>query len=91
MKKGDNPEDRLIGLLAAQVEEDEKLIDALGAGVLELEDVERWLERRRDGERRFLDEASGLIGRMRAEGFSRQMNRTRVRHARAYDRAAWNQ
>ncbi len=86
-----NPEDRLIEVLAAQIEDDEKLIDALGAGVLAVEDVERWFDRRKVSEQRFLETCGPLIEAMKRQGFDRSMNRNRVRHRPTPDHAPWNE
>ncbi len=70
-----NPELRLIELIAAQIQDDERLLDGLGDGVLSLQDVERWHRRRRAAHDRFLDECGRVIAEMRAQGFSRIMRR----------------
>jgi hypothetical protein len=90
MKTGDNPEDGLIDVLAAQIQDDEKLIDALGAGLLAVEDLEAWFERRKRSEVRFFQICGPLIEKMRVQGFERAMNRVPVRHAGQKDHAPWN-
>lgn len=88
----DNPEERLIDLVAGQIEDDERLIDGLGAGVLSLEDVERWQADRRRREPEFTAECQALIAQMRAQGFQRLMRRggVRRRSTRRGGQAAWN-
>lgn len=71
-----NPENLLIDLLAEEIEKDESILEALGAGTVSLEDMEHWYERRQQILRGFLEEAGRLIGEMRAQGFERSMRRS---------------
>jgi hypothetical protein len=68
-----NPEERLIGLLADQIQDDEKVLDGLGSGTLSLEELEAWRDRRWGIERDFLKQTIRLIEEMRKEGFGRMM------------------
>lgn len=71
-----NPEELLIELVAEHIADDEFLIEALGGdGSMELEDVERWLARRREETPRFLRRCERLITQMKVEGFGRMMRR----------------
>jgi hypothetical protein len=71
-----NPENLLIDLLAEEIERDESILEALGAGTVSLEDMEHWYERRGQVARGFLEEAGRLVAEMRAQGFERSMRRS---------------
>ena len=71
-----NPENLLIDLLAEEIERDESILEALGAGTVSLEDMEHWLERRRQIVQGFIAEAGSLISEMRTQGFERSMRRS---------------
>lgn len=70
-----NPELRLIELVADQIQDDERLLDALGDGTASLEDVEAWYRRRKNAEASFVDSLGHAVSDMRAQGFSRVMRR----------------
>lgn len=68
-----NPENELIELIAAQIEDDARILEALGSGSMSVGDLERWRQNRWGDEKRFLHETGRLIGAMRAQGFDGQM------------------
>lgn len=76
-----DPERLLIDLLAEQIEDDEWIIEGLGAGTLSLGDLERWRSRRWEAEKRFLHESGRLIESMCRQGFGTVMSTTSVRRA----------
>ena len=79
----ENPEQRLIEVLADQIADDERIIEGMGTGLLSLEDLERWRQLRWESEKRFLHETGELIAAMRKEGFGGSM-----RHADSESRPA---
>lgn len=81
-----NPEGELIDLIVEQLEDDEAVIEGLGAGTLSLRDLERWRERRWQSERRFMKETGRVIGRMRDEGFGQEMRHGQARAERSGSR-----
>ncbi len=68
-----NPEQKLIDLLADQIQDDERVLDGLGSGTLSLEELQEWRQRRWYMERRFLQESSHLLDQMQSEGFGKTM------------------
>jgi hypothetical protein len=86
-----NAELKLIELVAGEIQEDERLLDALGDGSMSLEDVERWQRRRRGAAPRFADKCGRAVAEMRRQGFGRTMRRGGGRFPhRAHGMAAWD-
>ena len=86
---GENPELKLIDLIADHIRDDEQLIDGLGDGTLGMEDVERWYRRRLETTPRVLEECGRLILSMRALGFTRMMRHAPKRNRRVRGQAYW--
>lgn len=76
---GQNPENELISLIAAQIQDDNEILDGLATGRLSVGDLERWRQERWGAEKNFLHETGRLIGEMRAQGFEEQMKTSDAR------------
>lgn len=70
-----NAEQKLIELVAAEIADDERLLDALGDGTMSLEDVEEWQRRREGAAPGFAAKCGRAVSEMRARGFNRSMRR----------------
>jgi len=70
-----NAEQKLIELVAGEIAEDERLLDALGDGTMSLEDVELWQKRRAAEAPAFAARCGRVVAEMRSRGFSRSMRR----------------
>lgn len=77
MPEEPNPELLLIDEIASQIEDDERVIEGLGTGILSLGDLERWRQSRWEAEKRFLHETGRLIEEMRRQGFGHMMSSSR--------------
>ena len=70
-----NAEQTLIELVAGEIAEDERLLDALGDGTMSLEDVEAWQRRRAAAAPAFAARCARAVASMRSRGFGRNMRR----------------
>ena len=78
-----NAEQKLIELVAAEIAEDERLLDALGDGTMSLEDVEAWQRRRAAAAPAFAARCRRAVAAMRSRGFGRNMRRGGARSPRS--------